>query len=153
MPTVLCSHCPLITDNIAPKTWDNHGNFMDCKHMFDIDNKKCKYALKKYTNRTPCDTEVALAYENFYNSPASNPVNDTAWQVLDRFVYTQCEFCCDAIPCGVEDKNYWKVWKDPELELIDVTRYNAPLHFFYDNCGMYPDWTMKRSEFDLDFFS
>lgn len=118
--------------------------------MFDIDNKKCKKALKKYIKRTPCDDAVASAYKTFYNSP-SNSRDDTAWQILDRFVYTQCEFCCDAIPCGVESKKYWKVWSDPDLKLIDITRYNAPVHFFYDNCGMYPNWSMKRSEFDLDF--
>lgn len=120
--------------------------------MFDVDNDKCKKALDKYIKQTSCDTAVADAYKKFYESPP-NDRDDTAWQILDRFVYTQCEFCCDAIPCGVEDMKYWTVWKDPTLELIDVTRYNAPLHFFYDNCLMYPNWSMKRSKFDIEFDS
>lgn len=111
VPRELCSHCPLIKENIADKTWDNHGNFIDCKHMFDVENTKCKSSLKKYITQTSCDTVVEAAYDTFFNNENADPEDrEEAWQILDRFVYTQCEFCCDAIPCGVEDKKYWEVW-------------------------------------------
>lgn len=149
VPVDMCSHCPLDIDNIEfnEKGDPNNtsgcdpGDFINCGRMFKIDSLECKGSLYKWAEDTPCDNVLPEQLKVYYEDNPGDTYNyekDKAGQILDRYVYTVCEQCCDCIPCTNETDTLNPIIEDDQLP-IDVYRHNCPLHWVFDVCGIYAD--------------
>lgn len=156
IPQGTCSACPLDIANVefhprgsrANKSGCNKGDFINCGRMFKIDSAECKSALYTWARDTECDAVLPSVLKTYYEDNPGNGYNeekDRAGQVLDRYVYSVCEQCCDCIPCSEETNTLDPKIADEDLvDFIDVYRHNCPLHWVYDVCGVYPDIKYTR---------
>lgn len=149
VPVDLCNNCPLNVRNIqdykdAPDGGCRSGDFINCGRMFEIDSEDCEASIRKMAEYTPCDTKLPEFIKIYYEDnpgPEYNYAKDRAGQLLDRYVYSLCEQCCDCIPCGSEEA-------DPNTP-IEVERVNCPVHWKFDVCAIYPDANYYSEDFPL----
>ena len=154
----MCHYCPMRDSNVqelgrvdecAPLTEEDQqcaheGYFKNCARMYDLDHPGCKGALEMWARDTPCDDVLPQMIADYYDEMLAADEytyeKDRAGQVLDRYVYTMCEQCCDCIPCGeATDTAVPKIADEDLSEFIEVRRHNCPLHWKADVCALYPD--------------
>lgn len=91
---------------------------------------------------------IAAYYDENLAADEYTYEKDEAGQMLDRYIYTLCEQCCDCIPCSKETNTLVPdilSEEDPDFDkLIDVRRHNCPLHWKADVCALYPDIEYRR---------
>lgn len=129
IPWNLCTACQL-------KPFNGTGNnvtFSGQINRFDIYNIStpyCKSAMQRYVRENPCDVRRAAAL-------AKMDTSESAYKVMAYFLYSVCELCCDCIPIGAREDEYWR--RRLTGNLVSIFRGNCPAHFFYDTCKIWPE--------------
>lgn len=132
LPPQLCQRCPL-----RPSAPD--GRFEDCSRIYDTENDVCHAAIQEYVDlNAHCDPIRSDALPKMLKG------NDAAKQVIDYFLYSICEQCCDCIPMGTEKSDYMTLAHShsasaPALWAED--RGNCPAHSHFDVCKNFPHVT------------
>lgn len=121
LPYALCNNCKL-------NGYDSSGYFNRCDAIYNINNPKCKFGIRRYVQLNPCDTIRKKQLQSF-NSRDSQ-------FALDYFVYSICEECCDCIPDGSRKEQFLSRLKGNKL--ISYVRGNCPAHAHYDVCRVWP---------------
>lgn len=131
LPSSLCLSC-----NLRPPAPD--GSFLDCNHIFDISSDSCHQALQQYVDDNPCDSLRRDALQSYTDD--SN--DESARSILDYFLYSICENCCDCIPMGRTASDYDALASSHTTDnptLWKEDRGNCPAHAVYDVCNVLPD--------------
>lgn len=122
LPAGLCHRCPL-----KPPLPD--GRFNDCRSIYDSTRSDCMTAMDEYANANKhCDP---IRYEAV-RKLRSDPTDVYARRVVEYFLYSVCEQCCDCIPMGIS-RTLVGAWV-PD-------RGNCPAHAWYDICQIIPNVT------------
>lgn len=122
LPNKLCTACKL-------KPPGPGGHFVNCRSIYDLDSKACRYQLNQYAKfNRHCDPVRSRQLKGI-----SNPLNK---QGLDYFIYSICEECCDCVPIGAHISQFRMRRKTGKL--INVNRGNCPAHAVYDICKVWP---------------
>lgn len=102
---------------------------MDCRSIYDLENKACREELNNYANMNAhCDPVRAKQVKNI--DASANKMG------LDYFVYSVCEECCDCIPRGASVGQYQM--RKATGNLHNVNRGNCPAHAWFDICKIWP---------------
>lgn len=97
-------------------------------------------AMRQYVNANPCDPVRAAALDKL----EANPQDTEARQIIDYFLYSLCEQCCDCVPMGANDEffsQYQAAHSSSDPALYDPARGNCPAHAYYDVCKVLPKVT------------
>lgn len=130
IPSLLCKRCALRPTN-------TRGEFQQCDNIFDTSKDSCKHAMQEYVvANSGCDPVRAAAVPKWIAGDIE------ATKIVDYFLYSVCELCCDCIPMGVQAGDY-RALKDVHSEesptLWDEERGNCPAHAEYDLCRVLPN--------------
>lgn len=131
LPSSLCLSCSL-----RPPAAD--GSFIDCNNIFDTSTSSCHDALQQYVDENPCDHARKAALTSFL----SDFTDDSARSILDYFLYSVCENCCDCIPMGTTAADYdalLATHTKHQPSLWKEDRGNCPAHAVYDVCKVLPN--------------
>ncbi len=96
--------------------------------------------MQKYVEANPCDVKRVKAMADL----AVNPNDDKARGVVDYFLYSVCEQCCDCVPMGANSvlyPQYLARHTAANPTLYSATRGNCPAHAEYDICMVAPKVT------------
>lgn len=130
LPPGLCKRCPL-----RPTRKD--GRFVQCTRIYDTEGDDCHEALQEYVDENgKCDPVRKDALAKMLDG------DEDARMVIDYFLYSLCEQCCDCIPMGTEKSDYMKFARghstsNPTLWKED--RGNCPAHAHFDVCKVVPN--------------
>jgi hypothetical protein len=131
IPDGLCKACP-----VRPTRKD--GFFEDCRRVYDLTGATCRTRLEEYVAQNPCDTRRAELVARW---------DAASIERLDYFVYALCELGCDAIPESSKAEQYEARLNatlsgstNKSEALWNVRRGNAPAHFWYDLCLVFPNF-------------
>ena len=94
--------------------------------------------MREYVDLNECDHVRANAVQGWLNNDFG------AAQVVDYFLYSVCELCCDCVPMGVSPGDYAPLstsHSDDNPTLWDAERGNCPAHAQYDLCNVLPHVT------------
>ncbi len=130
LPNNLCTSCPLRPPN-------SKGQFIKCDDTYDTSAPSCLSAMKQYVADNPCDPMRADAVAKL----EANPDDKAARQIVDYFLYSVCEQCCDCVPMGANKdffSQYAKAHSASSPTLYDPARGNCPAHAYYDVCKILP---------------
>lgn len=129
IPWNLCTACQLKPFNGTGVnvTFSGQVNRFD---IYNLSTPSCRQAMQRYVTDNPCDIRRARAL-------AAIDTSESAYKVMAYFLYSVCETCCDCIPIGALEKEYWQ--RRVAGTLINIHRGNCPAHFFYDTCKIWPD--------------
>lgn len=138
LPRTLCSTCRL-----RPPSPD--GQFSKCSDIYDTSTSECHADLQTYIDNNECDFERRRALSVFLSPGTGNADREKARSVLDYFLYSLCENCCDCIPMGRKIEDYDRlseVHDDIESPLLwDEERGNCQAHAVHDVCKAFPKIT------------
>lgn len=95
--------------------------------------------MREYVTANPCDPVRA----NALSALDANPNNGLARSILDYFLYSVCEQCCDCVPMGASRDHalYASQHTTDSPTLYTAERGNCPAHAFYDICKILPNVT------------
>lgn len=131
LPPDLCSSCKLRPTN-------PNGEFVDCANIYDVTSLQCHSALRRYTSLNTCDHVRKFAVESYLDDFDDN----SAREVIDYFLYSVCENCCDCLPMGRIRSDYAALLLTHTTSnptLWKENRGNCPAHAVYDVCQVLPN--------------
>lgn len=133
LPRGLCSACPL-------RPPSPQGKFLKCWDIFDTSAPGCLPKMQEYVAANSCDKKRGQAV-----AALTQDANDgDARSIIDYFLYSVCEQCCDCIPMGVSADRYPQYLASHTAAnptLYTPTRGNCPAHAKYDICMVAPNIT------------
>lgn len=119
----LCSNCHL-------KNWNKEtGEFLNCKHIYDVKAPKCVIQMRKYVSKNPCDRKRTKKIEDIDNADNLDG--------LDHFLYSICETCCDCVHMGSKPSEHRA--RKRRGTLFKSDRSNCPAHAAADMCKVWPN--------------
>ena len=121
IPPRMCRRCKIRA--IGP-----NGQFPNCENIYDLD-ETCLSGIQEYVDLNECDDKRRDQINN------QTPFN---LRMLDFFVYSVCEECCDCIPFGARPEEYLERKAKGGDYLISLTRGNCPVHARFDICAIWP---------------